>query len=523
MRSILLALRSPHSQVGNVLLALRLEILLPVESLHALVRLRHLRQRISIVLGRIEIVYGLQLAILEPGGKHLAVHLVHGRVLLLLLQEKQRIRTPQRIETPQGRSGIEVSHHLRRPDLIEENRGFLGNYERVRHQARPVDTRRIHQHPDTVGRILAVAVVPDYGIDVETGDAVEFVETHGIAGHLDIFPEDLDVPDSQGESDARSVGRREIGQRIGDRDRIGAGLCKRIGESHLRQRRRIQLHPQRIGIREIARQSACGSGVFRRGGGIARQSVFSGGGRLSPACSTSCGTHTTRDRRLTPGQQRITVRILLRGLPRSLLRSNQRLAPILRHRIAVNLGQTLLRRLGNLFRNIALAESIVNQLVRPDVDGVYLRALHGIRPHHLVFGAERDGRLLPQSHLLEGILVEKFVCQRECVAGSVLNLYFVQHQDVVRHAVVVERVAPGLLLLRGGVHETVEEEGFLQALVPAAVGRQHVIVFPEIYLLGEHRPARARLIVDAVALDEDGVGIHVHVALELEETLLGIV
>ena len=73
------------------------------------------------------------------------------------------------------------------------------------------------------------------------------------------------------------------------------------------------------------------------------------------------------------------------------------------------------------------------------------------------------------------------------------------------------------------MHHAVEEEGLLQALVPSAVGRKHVVVLPEIYLLREHRAAISGFIVDAVAFDEDGVREHVHIVLELEESLLGIV
>ena len=69
----------------------------------------------------------------------------------------------------------------------------------------------------------------------------------------------------------------------------------------------------------------------------------------------------------------------------------------------------------------------------------------------------------------------------------------------------------------------VEEEGFLQALVPAPVRRQHVVVLPEIYLLGEGRLAGTGFVVDAAAADEDGIREHVHVVPELEQAPLGIV
>ena len=73
------------------------------------------------------------------------------------------------------------------------------------------------------------------------------------------------------------------------------------------------------------------------------------------------------------------------------------------------------------------------------------------------------------------------------------------------------------------MHAAVEEEGLLQTLVPAPVGRKHAVVLPEIYPFREDGAAVLRLVVDAAAADEDGVGEHVHVGLELEIPQLGIV
>ena len=69
----------------------------------------------------------------------------------------------------------------------------------------------------------------------------------------------------------------------------------------------------------------------------------------------------------------------------------------------------------------------------------------------------------------------------------------------------------------------VEEEGLLQALVPAAVGGEHIVVLPEIYPLRETGPAGARFVVDAAAADEDGIREHIHVVAEFEQAALGII
>ena len=54
-----------------------------------------------------------------------------------------------------------------------------------------------------------------------------------------------------------------------------------------------------------------------------------------------------------------------------------------------------------MFGDIALTLGVVNEFVRTDVDGIHLCALDGIRPHHLILGAEGDGGLAAQGYLLD--------------------------------------------------------------------------------------------------------------------------
>ena len=200
-------------------------------------------------------MYGLQFSALEGRREHLGIHLVDSREFLFFLEEEDGVGTAHRVEAAQGGSGVEVGHHLRGPYLVEELGGLLGDDEGVAHQAGPVEAGGVDQHPYAVGGVLTVAVVPDYGFDVEAGDAVQFAEAHRVAGDLYVGAEDLDVAYADGESDAAGVRRRYRGDRIRHvyriRPRLGYGIqvcfLRQLHGIQQRHGRRIcRAHPFRI-------------------------------------------------------------------------------------------------------------------------------------------------------------------------------------------------------------------------------------------------------------------------------------
>ena len=337
-------------------------------------------------------MYGLQFPVLESGGKHLGIDLVHRRELFLFFEEEDGVRTAHGIEAAEGGSGVEVGHNFRGPYLVEEMGCFLGDDEGVAHEAGPVDAGGVHQHSYAVGGILAVAVVPDYGFDVEAGDAVQFAEAHGIAGDLYVGAEDFDVPDSHGETYAGGVRRRYRGYGIsyvdGIRTRLGYGIqvcfLRQLHGIQRRHGRRIcRAHPRRIRCCFPSRIRCWAGALFGRKlisrGGIALRSIFRGGGRFpSPAAKFRPVILAA------PRQHRIRLRILFGSLPGSLGCSLHRLPAILGHGIAEYLFQTGLRLLYHALRNLALLHRVVNKFVGPDVDGIYLGALHRIRVHDLI-------------------------------------------------------------------------------------------------------------------------------------------
>ena len=106
---------------------------------------------------------------------------------------------------------------------------------------------------------------------------------------------------------------------------------------------------------------------------------------------------------------------------------------------------------------------------------------------------------------------------------AVLHLHVAHQFDIAYAAVVVERVAPGLLVLAGCVDLVREEEGLALAVVPAAAGGKHVVVLPEVYVGVEGGSFEVRAVLQGRGLDEHGIRVHVHVALEGEQAGLGVV
>ena len=68
-----------------------------------------------------------------------------------------------------------------------------------------------------------------------------------------------------------------------------------------------------------------------------------------------------------------------------------------------------------------------------------------------------------------------------------------------------------------------EEEELPAAVVPAVVGRQHIVVLPHVGGIAEIGGIQVGAVLQAGSLDERGIGIHVHRVVEDEEIGLGVV
>ena len=120
-----------------------------------------------------EVVDALDFPVLEVGGQHLALHLVDRGQGIILLQVEHGARSAQRVEPLQGVGRIEEGHHLRTPDLVEADGVFLDGDEGVGEQVGFLHPAVLHHDHDAVGDVLAVAFVPDDGVQVEQRQRVE--------------------------------------------------------------------------------------------------------------------------------------------------------------------------------------------------------------------------------------------------------------------------------------------------------------------------------------------------------------
>ena len=149
----------------------------------------------------------------------------------------------------------------------------------------------------------------------------------------------------------------------------------------------------------------------------------------------------------------------------------------------------------------------VDEALRPEVGRVRLRA---------VLVPQGHGGVLLQRHAGERIDVLQPVAQCRDAAALVLHLHAAEHQQVIRRAVIIEAVAPGFLALAQAVDVVAEEEGLVIALIPAAAGREHPAVLPEVDLRQEIGPRRLGIVAQLLRAHEDGVREHVDVAVEVE-------
>ena len=223
-----------HLERGDIFFSLRLLVGTPLEAFKRTVGLGHLRHRPGVVLGRFVVIYLLQVSVRECGGEHLGVHFVGSSEFVVLLEEEHRVGTAEGVETAQRRGAVEIRHHLRGAYLVEEGFGFLRRDEGVGHETRPFRAASLYQDEEAVRGVLAVAVVPDNGVEVEACDGIEVVVAKRVAAHLEVVAIDLNIARGIEETEFRRVGRCYFGQAVGNgrrvrRGRHGCGIerCRR--------------------------------------------------------------------------------------------------------------------------------------------------------------------------------------------------------------------------------------------------------------------------------------------------------
>ena len=109
------------------------------------------------------------------------------------------------------------------------------------------------------------------------------------------------------------------------------------------------------------------------------------------------------------------------------------------------------------------------------------------------------------------------------IPGRVSNLRISEKFYIAGTPVEIQGVGPALLDIIHAVHVTVEEEGLGIAVIPAGIGRKHILFLPGIGAISEMGDVPPGVIEKPGGLNEDGIREHVHIVSKCELLGLGIV
>ena len=98
-----------------------------------------------------------------------------------------------------------------------------------------------------------------------------------------------------------------------------------------------------------------------------------------------------------------------------------------------------------------------------------------------------------------------------------------QHLNVTGNGIIVKGIGPAFLVPRHHMDVAVEKEGLPLPVIPSVVGIKHVVVLPCAGLGAEGSPILIGVVFQPGGLDEDGVGVHVHLFGEGEQLDLRII
>ena len=376
----------------------------------------------------LEVEHLVQRAVLEAAGEYLGLHLVDGGEHSVLLEVEQGGGSSEGVEALEGVGrGVEVSHYLRALYLVEDVDVVLGDDVCVGLQAGLAYSAAADQHQGAVCRVLAVALVPDYRVDVEAGDGVEVAVNHRVAAHLDVAPEDLYFAHGVRKAVARGVrqldgcgygiflcrvaeaggvhcrgGKAEAvadGKAVGDGEAVlhGRGVCRGKAVRHRRLLGAGLLRAGGIALRGSG--ASCGLlGAVFLGSAFAGSALRRSGAALLVTFFGSCGGS-------------------LCGL-----------LPELLDGVCKDVVQTVFAGLEGALRNVAEACLLVRHPVCTYVDGITLA---------FFFRKERHCGVAGEGYLAEGVFVVDAVCNGGNLAEGVLHLPVAKEQKVSGGLVVV--------------------------------------------------------------------------------------
>ena len=127
-----------------------------------------------------------------------------------------------------------------------------------------------------------------------------------------------------------------------------------------------------------------------------------------------------------------------------------------------------------------------------------------------------DSRIPGKRHDGQGVHVVEFPGKPVHIPGGIGKLHIAVHYYIGSIPVEIQRITPCLLSIGHQMHIPAEKELLAAPVIPAVLGRKHVFIFPGIGAGAECSHGQVRLVFEGIGLDENGVGEHIDIRLEIE-------
>ena len=258
------------------------------------------------------------------------------------------------------------------------------------------------------------------------------------------------------------------------------------------------LHACRVGI--ITRSSIRTGVIAGRSwhGGVVRL-----GGSAGPGARASGPSGTGR-----------AVRIVGSGGFGGLCGSFRSPLPVIHDRIVIDRLHSRFGILHGRIVQVAHLYAPVGKGVSPEPKGIGLALL-------VDYGHNR--RVARQTQLRDRIGILEPAGKREHVPRRIHNLAPSPHLHVLGEPVVIQRIAPALLVLRHNMHILPEEELLGGPVEPSVIRRKHILMLPGVGPKPEIGRVLIRMVLQARSLYEHRIGEHIDVVHEREGLQLGII
>ena len=188
--------------------------------------------------------------------------------------------------------------------------------------------------------------------------------------------------------------------------------------------------------------------------------------------------------------------------------------PVFRHRIYVKRGFSGIGIRNHARVYVTHPLRIINEGIRAEIHSVDLPVFLRLCNH---------GRLAEQCHSGEAVNIVYMTRNSRNIAGSIRHLRISEHIDIHRIPVEIQRVAPAFLGVRHDMDITPEEKHLPAAVIPAGIGRKHIVFLPGIGSPAECREISVRLIPESRGLHKNRIREHIDIRDKVEFLYLRVV